>query len=275
MSVRTDPPELVVQKLAAFEQLQPEFERSFLFIEQVQGQQRFDSLSVADVVRYLHALWTSECKTSLLSIPRTVKEYDGLFCLSLLQNWQEDGDVAAVVAFLYRKLDMLPIVEITRQIQEARRADTAETQIQRLIYGRKVMLNRQNNLTRMLDALFALSSEELSRQVQQACAEYGHRPDQIEQQRADMQSPLYTFVPHQVLAERNMLVMNTMGRQTMDRPSNPAAQRTSPVQQARTDPQPLAETVIPNYQDMTSSAYNNLMKDRFADPEVQKKRQDV
>ncbi|GLV56591.1 hypothetical protein KDH_34300 [Dictyobacter sp. S3.2.2.5] len=274
MSVQTDPPELVVQKMAAFEQLQPEFERSFLFVEQVQGHQRFDSLSVADVVRYLHALWISECKTSLLSIPRTVKEYDGLFCLNLLQNWQEKGDVAAVVAFLYRKLDMLPIVEITRQIQEARRADTAEAQIQRLIYGRKVMLNRQNNLTRMLDALFALSPEELSRQVQQACAEYGHRSDQIEQQRADMQGPLYTFVPHQVLAERNMLVMNTLGRQTMDRPSNPAAQRTSPVQQSHTNPQPLAETVIPNYQDMTSSAYNNLMKDRFADPEVQKKRQD-
>lgn len=263
MSVRTDLPELVVQKLAAFEQLQPEFEQCFLFTEQVQGKQRFASLSVADVVRYLHALWISEYKTSLLSIPRTVKGYDGLFCLNLLQSWQADDDVAAVASFLYRKLDMLPVVDITRQIQEARRTDAAAEQIQRLVHGRQVMLSRQNNLIQMLDALFSPSPEELSRQVQQACEVYGHRPTQIEQQRAAMQGPLYTFVPHQVLAEKNMLVMNTLARQTMDRPSNPTAQRASPVKQSHTYPQPLAETVIPNYQDMTSSAYNNLMQDRF------------
>ncbi|GHO86166.1 hypothetical protein [Dictyobacter formicarum] len=272
MAVRTELPELVVQKLAAFEQLQPEFERCFLFIEQVQGKQRFTSLSVADVVRYLHALWISECKISLLSIPRTVKGYDSLFCLNLLQNWQEDEDVAAVVSFLYRKLDMLPVVEITRQIQEARRTNTAAEQIQRLVHGRQVMLSRQNNLTRMLDALFSLSPEELARQVQQACEVCGHRPDQIEQQRAAMQGSLYTFVPHQVLAERNMLVMNTLARQTMDRPTNPTAQRASLVQQSHTYPQPLAETVIPNYQDMTSSAYNNLMQGRFVNPSTQKHR---
>ncbi|GCE16891.1 hypothetical protein [Dictyobacter kobayashii] len=268
MAARTDLPDLVVQKLAAFDQLQPEFERCFLFVEHIQGRQRFNSLSVADVVRYLHALWVSECKTSLLSISRTVKEYDGLFCLNLLQRWQEDEDVAAVVSFLYRKLDMLPIADITRQIQEAHRAGTRAEQIQRLVYGRQVMLTRQSNLIQMLDALFSLSPEELSHQVQQACASYGHLPAQIEQQRAAMQGPLYAFAPHQVLAERNMLVMNTLARQTVDRPANPSAQRTSPVQQSETYPQPLAETVIPNYQDMTSSAYNNLMQDRFVEPSI-------
>ncbi|GER86169.1 hypothetical protein KDW_03310 [Dictyobacter vulcani] len=258
MTTGIERPELVEQKLTAFEQLQPEFERSFLFIEAIHGQERLEHLTVDDVVQYLHALWVGECKTSLLSIARSVKEYDGLQCLQLLQDWQEHGDLAGVVSFLYRKLNLLPIADITRQIQEAQQAGTSEKQLQRLLHGRQVLLNRGMNFLQMLDALSSLTPDELSRQVQSACQRYGHQPEQIQQQRAAMQSPLYTFVPHQILAERNMLVMNNLIRRIMvlptDQPSKPVDHVSGRVEPAA----PFAESLISPYMDMTSRAYNNI-----------------
>jgi hypothetical protein len=47
---------LAEQKLAAFERLQPEFEASFRFIQEVHGQRRFATFPVAEMVHYLHAL---------------------------------------------------------------------------------------------------------------------------------------------------------------------------------------------------------------------------
>jgi len=42
-------------------------------------------------------LWICECKTSLLSVSKTVKEYEGAVCLQLLRRWQEEEDTADVV----------------------------------------------------------------------------------------------------------------------------------------------------------------------------------
>ena len=59
---------LVKQKLEAFERLQPEFEASFRFIQEVHGQKRCAAFPVTETVHYLHALWICECKDRLLSV---------------------------------------------------------------------------------------------------------------------------------------------------------------------------------------------------------------
>ncbi len=63
---------LVKQKLAAFDRLQAEFEECFRYMQDVHGQQRFPTFSVsdADAVHYLHALWTCECKVRFLIFTR-------------------------------------------------------------------------------------------------------------------------------------------------------------------------------------------------------------
>lgn len=254
-------PDLVRQKLMAFEQIQPEFEQSFLFLARVHGQQRFASFTVADVVRYLHTLWIGECKTSLLSITRTVKEYEGAHCLDLLQHWQESEDTASVVSFLYRKLDMMPLADITRQVQEAYQGKQSQDLCQRLMYGRKIMFNRGMNLMQMLDALFALSPMELATEVQSACVQYKHLPEQIAQQRAAFQSALYAYMPHQALEERNMLVMNTLTRQIMGNRANQPIQRTEPIEEPSTSSvgnrqQPFAEFVFPAYISLSDKVHH-------------------
>src|SRR5215469_900629 len=94
--------DIVEQKLAAFEKLEPEFEQCFQFLQEVHGQKRFATFPVESTVRYLHALWVAECKTCLLSVLRTVKVYEGRLSLELLRRWQQDGDTASVVDFLFR-----------------------------------------------------------------------------------------------------------------------------------------------------------------------------
>src|SRR5947209_10538908 len=120
MTTASTTTDLVNQKLQAFEQLQAEFEASFRFVQQVHGQQRFASFPVADSVRYLHALWVCECKDRLLGIFKNIQRYEGHYCLELLRKWQQEQDTASVVAFLDRKLDMLPFADLTRQLHEAR-----------------------------------------------------------------------------------------------------------------------------------------------------------
>ncbi len=77
------------RKSEAFEQLQPEFEASFRFVQDVHGQRRFSAFTVVEAVRYLHALWVCECKDRLLSVYRNIVRYEGQHCLRLLQRWQE------------------------------------------------------------------------------------------------------------------------------------------------------------------------------------------
>ncbi len=256
--------QLAKQKLAVFEQLQPEFEASFRFVQEVHGQRRFSTFPVAETVRYLHALWVCECKDRLLSVYKNIERYEGNQCLALLRRWQE-GETADVVAFLHRKLDGLPFAELTRQIEQARIVHADDGLMRRLVHGRLVLLNRTMNFLRALDAIFALSDDDLREQVRAACAHYGHRPDQIEQQLAEMESLLYCYVPHPLLAQRNMVVMNTLGRHVMILPTDRPGERSWKVVVPAKAPRSFAEQVIAGYLELVSPTHNNLKAHRFID----------
>lgn len=258
-------PAIIQEKLEAFERLQPEFEACFQFIQEVHGQRRFSSFSVGDVVRYLHALWICEYKDRLLSVYRNITRYEGQYCLQLLRRWQEEEDTASVVEFLHRKLDMLPIAAITRQLHEAQRVHKNDGLAQRLVHGRMVLLNRGINLMQILDAICALSEEALREQVQTACEQYGHLPRQIEQQLEDLNSPLAAYVTHQALAQHNMAVMNQLGVRVTFRPSDLPGQRSWRVVTPIEPLSPYAEHVVAGYQEMTSPVYNNVRNDQFVD----------
>ena len=256
--------ELVKQKLAAFEQLQPAFEECFPFVQQVHGQQRFARFPVASTVRYLHALWICECKDRLLSIYKNIERYEGSYCLHLLLRWQE-GETADVVDFLQRKLDMMPFADLTRQISEARALHKDDGLAHRLLNGRSVLLNRGMNLMQALDAIFALSEEQLLDEVRAACAHYHHQPEQIEQQVAELHTDLYACAPSQLLAQRNMEVMNKMGVQVMNRPSDQPGHRSWRVLEPSVPPGPFAEQVIDGYVELTAPQHNNPKDLRFVD----------
>jgi hypothetical protein len=258
-------PELVNQKLAAFDRLQPEFEACFQFVQDVHGQRRFSSFPVSYVVGYLHALWVCDCKSALLSVLKTIKEYDGRYCLELLHRWQEQEDTASVVAFLHRKLDMLPLADITRQVHEALRLHNDDGLAQRLVHGRLILLNRGMNLMKSLDSIFTLPEEDLFREVRIACEQYGHLPPQIEHQLAEMDNPIYAYVPHQELAYRNMMVMNKLGMNVTLKPSDLPGRRSWRVVAPIEPLSPYAEHVVSGYREMISPWYNNLMADRFVD----------
>ena len=252
---------LAKQKLAAFEQLQPEFEANFHFIQDVQGQRRFAAFPVTETVHFLHALWVCECKERLLSVYTNIGRYEGQQCLSLLRRWQE-GETADVVSFLQRKLDGLPFADLTRQIQEVttvRQAD--DGLLQRLVLGRLVLLNRDMNLMQAFDAIFALSEDDLISEVQVACAHYGHHPDQIEQQLAEVEDPLFSYAPHQLLAQRNMQVKNTLGMNVVMLPTDLPGGRSWKVVAPMEPQRPFAESVIRGY--LTLLFRNNLMRHRF------------
>src|SRR5437588_9826061 len=133
--------ELVNEKLAAFERLQPEFEACFHFVQLVHGQQRFNKFPLVNAVRYLHSLWVCECKDRLLSIYRNIERYEGRYCLELLLRWQE-GETADVVDFLNRKLDMLPFQVLTRRIPEAMRSHKTKALARGLMTGPAACLIR-------------------------------------------------------------------------------------------------------------------------------------
>jgi hypothetical protein len=256
---------IVERKLAAFDRLQSEFEACFQFVENVHGQKRFSVFSVADIVYYLHALWIGECKTSILSVAKTVKEYEGRWCLDLLLTWQREGDTGSVVAFLQHKLDMLPLAAITRQIHEANHAQAKDGLAQRLLHGRGIMLNRGINLMTMLAALFALSEEELAQAVHNACEQYGHLPAQITQQLAAMETSLYSFIPHQSLAQRNMIVMNKLGVDGAQKRSELPGRRSWRVLLPKEPLSPFAEQVVSGYQELVVPVHNNVQGKRFVD----------
>jgi hypothetical protein len=256
--------ELVKQKLAAFEQLQPAFEQCFQFVQQVHGQQRFPTFPVASAVRYLHALWICECKDHLLSIYKNIERYEGTYCLQLLLRWQE-GETAGVVDFLQRKLDMMPFADLTRQIHEAKSHHKGDGLAQRLIDGRNILLNRGMNLMQAFDAIFALLEEQLIDEVRAACAQYDHRPEQIERQLAELHTDLYAYTPSQLLAQRNIEVMNKMGVQIVSKPSDQPGNRSWRVLAPSVPPGPFAEQVIEGYIELTAPEHNNPKDVRFVD----------
>ena len=255
---------LVNQKLEAFEQLQSEFETSFHFVQNIHGQRRFPAFSISDIVHYLHALWICECKDRLLGVPRTIERYEGEHCLKLLRSWQE-GDTAAVVTFLQRKLDMLPFAELTRQIHETQQLGGDYGLARRLVHGRAILLNRCMNLMQALDAIFTLPEEDLLKEVQAACIHYGHTPGQIEHQLAAMKTPLYSYLRHPALAQRNMAVMNKMGVNVTLKPDDLPGLRSWRVLEPVEPMPPYAEHIIAGYQELTLPAHNNLLGLRFID----------
>ncbi len=262
--------QLVQQKLAAFERLQAEFEASFQFVQDVHGQKRLTIFPVTDVVRYLHARWVCEVKSRLLSVAPSVKEYEGRLCLELLLHWQE-GDTTSAVDFLYRRLDMLPVTNITRQLQVIRQQEQVEEDglAQRLLNGHLVLLNRGMHLMMALDAIFTLADDVLIEEVRKSCANYGHRPEQIGQQVQELDSPLYAYVPHQVLAQRNMQVMNGLGVNVTQRAGDHPGQRSWRVVAPVTPMSPYAEHVVEGYQELVSPSHNNIRQNRFVDrPEI-------
>ncbi len=259
-----EPTDIIERKSATFAAMREDFETSFRFLQEMHGQKRFESLSVADAVRYLHARWISERKGRVLSIARTTKEYEGALCLELLRGWQE-GDTASVIDFLNRRLDMLPLADITRQIQQLDEQQREHGFLERLAYGRLVMLNRGVNLMHTLDALFALSEEELLQAVRDACVQYGHTPEQIAQQLQEMDSALYSYVPHQSLAQQNMLVMNGVGTEVLIVPDDVPGDRSSRVVEPKEPNSPLAEHVVEGYQELVTPSHNNLNDDKFVD----------
>lgn len=256
--------ELVKQKLEAFEQLQPEFEVSFPYVQDVHGLKRFPSFPVSNAVRYLHALWICECKDRLLSVYKNISRYEGRECLVLLQGWQA-GNTADVVAFLNRKLDMLPFADLTRRIREAEQQGGEDGLAQRLIHGRHILLNRGMNLMQVLDAIFALPEDELIHQAQAACAQYRHRPEEIEKQLADMDSPLYAYAPHSMLAQRNMVVMNKMGVNVTSKPADKPGRRSWRVLEPTVPAGPYAQHIIEGYLELTAPLFNNVREVRFID----------
>lgn len=264
MMTTEDNQHLIEQKLAAFTAMQEEFGESFRFVQDVHGQKRFESFSVADAVRYLHARWICERKGRLLSVAKTSKEYEGGLCLELLQKWQK-GDTASVVAFLTRRLDMLPIADITKQVHEEYQRQQGDGLLERLVHGRMVMLNRGMNLMRLLEALFEHSEEDSLKAVQAACLHYGHAPEQILQQLQETDSPLYRYVPHQSLAQQNMLVMNALGIDVVERSENLPGQRSRRVVSPTEPDSPFAEQVVEGYQELVSPSHNNKNADRFVD----------
>lgn len=255
---------MVMHKLAAFERLRPEFETAFQFVQEVHGQRRFGALTVADAVRYLHARWLAGKKDLLLSVPGVRDTNDARRCLELLRGWQA-GETAGVIAFLQRALDMEPFASLTSQLHAALVEGGAPGRMSRLFHGRQVLLNRGMNLLRLLDAIFALAEPELLRQVAAACAEFSHRPAEIDRQLADFADPVYVYLPAAALARRNMTVMNAAGTRattaTADLPGN-----RSPLVARPTMPRgPLAQTPIPDYHELTAPWHNNVRGVPFVD----------
>lgn len=269
MAVTLAVEKLAKQKIEAFERLQSEFEASFHFVQDVHGQRRFSALPVIETVHYLHALWICECKDRLLSIYKNIERYEGRYCLELLQRWQE-GVTVDVIEFLHRKFDVFPFAELTRQIQEARSARQADDSlVRRLVHGRITLLNRSMNLMQALDGIFALSEDDLRKEVRVACEHYGHHPGQIKQQLAEMKDPLYSYLPHRLLAQRNMLAMNKVGVNVMTLPTDRPGERSWKVDTPEEPLPSFADHMIEGYLALTSPRYNNIMGHRFVDlPEV-------
>jgi hypothetical protein len=265
MVVSSATPVIVKQKLEAFDRLQPEFEASFQFIMEVHGQKRFDSFTIADIVRYLHALWVCECKDRLLSIYKNIERHEGQTCLQLLRLWQEDGDSADVIAFLQHKLDMLPLATITHQIHEARCKHPGDGLAQRLIYGRRVLLNRGINMMLAFDAIVALAEEDLLKEVREACQSYNHLPEQIARQLAEFNAPLFAYIPHQSLASRNMTAMNKLTVDGIQISAMLTGERSWRVVSPVEPLSPFAEHIVAGYLELTAPIHNNIKAERFVD----------
>ncbi len=238
----TQLPQLLAEKEAAFERIRDDFLASFTFLQDTHGQRRFSAFPAASTVRYFHALWICECKDLLLSVPQQGSRYDGRRALEALRVWQ-DGELGAAVALLEEKLGYTTFTEITLAYQQAL-GFADQSLARRLAHGRATLLNRTMNLQRALDALFALTPQALVRQARAACARYGHTPEQIAEQFAELQTPLYGALRHPALVQRNIEVMQALGILVTDNESDRPGRRTNAVQAPTLPQHPYAEQVI-------------------------------
>ena len=258
-------PALIVEKLLAFDRLEPEFEACFRYMQEMHGERRFPSCDVTDTVRYLHALWVCERKDLLLSVPKTIERYEGRLCLELLRGWQETGEIGNAVDFLRRKLDTLDVALLTRQLESERTRDPQGPTARRLAHGRIVLLNRCLNLLHALDPLFSLSESALSDQARDACKQFGHTPERIAEQLRELESPLYRYVRHPALARRNMFLMDRLGVRLMAAMSDRPGERAWLVSTPATPSRPYAEQVIDGYVALTAPQHNNPRDVRWVD----------
>jgi hypothetical protein len=252
-------PEIVARKLEALEALEPKFAASFRYVQEVQGLVRLDPFPIAATVGYLLALAVCDAKDRLLSVPRTIARYDGPTCLELLAAWQQSGASALVVAFLHRRLDALPFADLTRQIEAARRNATDATLLAHLEHGRAILLNRGYNLLRALEPIFALAPDEVAYLVRDACTEHYATPARLAQRRAALDDPLYAYLRHPALAQRNMQLMDRVGVATVPGAHHP------PLAAPETVARPYAEHVISGYVSLTSPRHNNPAGVRLTD----------
>jgi hypothetical protein len=254
------------RKLTEFARIEDEFVASFIFVQEVHGQRRFETFPLEHVVRYLHALYICELKDRLLSVMNAIDRYEGERCLRLLRGWQQ-GETAEVIAFIHRKLDNLPFGEVSRQIEQAARNGDAQT-ASRLGAGRVVLLNRNFNLSHALHAIITPEPEQLRAEVVALCAQLDHTPTALDQQIASLSTELYAYAPSAALARRNMLLMNRLGVQVVDargaRPTTPPAQdsdeRADPTLTAPRPAPPYAEEIIPGVMTLVSLNWIGVSK---------------
>ena len=242
--------ELTARKLADFARIEEEFLESFIFVQDVHGQRRFSSFPLEQVVRYLHALYICDLKDRLLSVYTNIMRYEGERCLRLLRGWQE-GQTAAVIAFIHRKLDNLPFGEVSRQIERSANSGDAQT-ASRLAEGRVVLLNRNYNLSHALDAIIMPEPAQLRGEVLALCARLGHTPADLDRQIADLHSDVYSYAPSAPLARRNMLVMNSLGVRIANTRGARPSDRTDRVGRPTIPAPPYAEEVIPGAMTLVS-----------------------
>ena len=185
---------------------------------------------------------------------KNIHRYEGRRCLELLHSWQAGHNVE-IVAFLTNKLDMLSFTDITARLEEACNQQGESALADRLQHGRLVLLNRGMNLLHALEALFSLSGEALLQEVRAACRQYNHSPAQIKAQLAELEAPLYTYRPHQLLARQNMVVMNRLDVDVLAQPTDMPGTRTwysaSPTELLA----PFAEQVISGYLALSAPLY--------------------
>jgi hypothetical protein len=257
-------PSVIQQKLDAFAAIQPGFIASFEFIEAIHGQRRFSHLGIADAVLYLVSSYICECKDRLLSIPKTIRRYRGEEALRLLDRWQA-GEIEGVVTFLTERLDSLPLAQLSHQIASAQHAGEQPALVQRLIHGRQVLLNRGMHLALLLDAICAQPEADAIAQVREACTALSYGPDRIARALKEFASRRYAYVPHQALAQRNMLIMNVVGRGVLDLPQDLPGDRTWRVLPSTEPHGPFADIPILAYTELTAPLHNNPLGVRFVD----------
>ncbi|MGH2502581.1 MAG: hypothetical protein ACRDID_08715, partial [Ktedonobacterales bacterium] len=253
------------RKLIEFARIEDEFIASFIFVQEVHGQRRFETFPLEHVVRYLHALYICELKDRLLSVMNAIDRYEGERCLRLLRGWQQ-GETAEVIAFIHRKLDNLPFGEVSRQIEQVARNGDAQT-ASRLAAGRVVLLNRNFNLSHALHAIITPEPEQLGAEVVALCAQLDHTPTALDQQIASLGTELYAYAPSAALARRNMLLMNRLGVQVDGHGARPATaravdsdERADPAAPAPRPAPPYAEEVIPGAMTLVSLNWIGVSK---------------